>query len=177
MSSSDDSKELQVALMLHIDVHELLLRLRGGRRKLIEAMSRNGDMRDRLFEPERFVNLLFAHIDDLVDCKAHECGTKIYMLTVLAYGALDWQFQGGAAEVEADVQIERLQQIHRFGGAVHDDRLSWDEWRTRLRYQADRLASLTGDAKLYSARLVKLAALTQAALEAITRRSRRAEAN
>ncbi len=175
--SSNESKELQDALMLHIDVHELLLRLRGGRQKLIEALSRNAGMRERLFEPNRFVHLLFAHIDDLVDCQAHECGTKIYMLTVLAYGALDWQFEGRAAEVEADVQIERLHQIHRFGGAVHDDRLCWDDWRVRLRYQADRLASLTGEAKLYTARLVKLAALTQAALEAMTRRTRRAEAH
>ena len=171
------SNELQDALTLHIDVHELLLRLRSGRQKLIEALSRNAGMRERLFEPGRFVSLLFAHIDDLVDCQAHECGTKIYMLTVLAYGALDWQFDGRAADVEADVQIERLHQIHRFGGAVHDDQLCWDDWRVRLRYQADRLASLTEDAKLYSARLVKLAALTQAALEAMTRRTRRAEAN
>ncbi|MET0230944.1 MAG: hypothetical protein ABW186_08455 [Rhodanobacteraceae bacterium] len=175
--SSNTSNELQDALIFHIDVHELLLRLRGGRQKLIDVLSRDTGMRERLFEPARFVNLLLAHIDDLVDCKAHECGTKIYMLTVLAYGALDWHFDGRAAEVEADVQIERLQQIHRFGGAVHDDRLSWDDWRVRLRYQVDRLAGLTGDAKLYSDRLVKFAALTQAALEAMTRRSRRAGAH
>ena len=175
--SSNSSNELQDALIFHIDVHELLLRLRAGRQKLIEALSRNSGMRERLFEPARFVNVLFAHVDDLVDCQAHECGTKIYMLTVLAYGALDWQFDGRAADVEADVQIERLQQIHRFGGAIHDDRLSWEDWRTRLRYQVDRLAGLTDDAKLYSTRLVKFAALTQAALEAVTRKSRRAEAN
>ena len=175
--SSNYSKELQDALTLHIDVRELLLRLRGGRQKLIEVLSRNAGMRERLFEPDRFVKLLFAHVDDLVDCKAHECATKVYMLTVLAYGALDWQFDGRPADVEADVQIERLQQIHRFGGAVHDDKLSWDEWRVRLRYQVDRLAALTQDAKQYPARLVKFAALTQAALEAMTRRSRRAEAH
>jgi hypothetical protein len=175
--ASRNSNELQDALILHIDVHELLLRLRRGRQKLIDVLSRDAGMRERLFEPVRFVDLLFAHIDDLADCKAHEFGTKIYMLTVLAYGALDWQFDGRPADVEADVQIERLHQIHRFGGAAHDDRLSWDDWRVRLRYQADRLAGLKGEAKLYSDRLVKFAALTQAALEAMTRRSRRAEAH
>ena len=93
------------------------------------------------------------------------------MLTVLLYGALGWHFAGHGLDIEADVQLERIRQDHRHGGPDADDRLSAEEWRTRLQKQVLLLEQNASCTKNYAPRLVKLTALAQAALEATCRQS------
>jgi hypothetical protein len=62
-----------------------------------------------------------------------------------------------------------LQQVYRFGGPDADDRLSPEDWRARMRYQVQRLEQELAIEALYVNRLIKLTALTQAALEVATR--------
>jgi hypothetical protein len=90
------------------------------------------------------------------------------------YGALDWHYAGHGIDIEADVQLERLHQNDRYGGPQLDDRLSAKEWQTRMHHQVLRLEQQLAVEDLYAARLVKLAALVQAALEATSRQLRAA---
>jgi hypothetical protein len=148
---------------------EILERLREARRGLRVAMMKTHDLRERVFEPARLLRILGAHVEDTAECHARERRAKLFMLTTLLYGALDWRSEKIGVDMEPDVQLERLQQDYRFGGPQADDRLSPIEWRTRMQYQLQRMEQQMAVDELYAMRLVKLTALSQAALESATR--------
>ncbi len=106
-----------------------------------------------------------------IGTERERCG-KLFLLTVLLYGALDWQFAGCGIDVETDVQLERMRQNYYHGGPAADDLLSPEGWRERLGQQVLRLEQQLSPPEDYAQRLVKLTALAQAALEAACRRSR-----
>ena len=87
--------------------------------------------------------------------------TKLFVLTVLLYGALDWQFAGCGIDVETDVQLERMRQDYYHGGPAADDRLSPEGWRERLSQQVLRLEQQLSSPEDYAQRLVKLTALSR----------------
>jgi hypothetical protein len=112
------------------------------------------------------------HVAQSADGLHNERRTKLFVLTVLLYGALDWQFAECGIDVETDVQLERIRQDHYHGGPAADDLLSPEGWRERLQLQVSRLEQQLSCPDDYAGRLVKLTALAQAALEAACRRSR-----
>jgi hypothetical protein len=148
---------------------EILERLREARRELRAMLLRTPGLSERTFEPLRLVRSLTAHIEDTGECHARERRAKLFVLTTLLYGALDWQFANADIDVEADVQLERLQQVYRFGGPDADGRLTPEDWRSRMQYQVQRLEQELAIEALYMNRLIKLTALAQAALEVATR--------
>lgn len=153
-----------------IDLHrEILESLREARRDLRATFLKIPGFSERVFAPSQLVRTLAAHIDDAGECDHRERRGKLFVLTTLLYGALDWLLANASTDVEADVQLERLQQVYRFGGHDADGRLSAEEWRARMRYQVQRLEHELAIEALYVNRLIKLTALTQAALEAATR--------
>jgi hypothetical protein len=115
---------------------------------------------------------LREHVAQSADGLRNERCNKLFVLTVLLYGALDWQFAGCGIDVETDVQLERMRQDYYYGGPAADDLLSPEEWRERLSQQVLRLEQQLSSPEDYAQRLVKLTALAQAALEATCRRSR-----
>jgi hypothetical protein len=153
-----------------IDLHrEILESLREARRDLRATFLKIPGFSERVFEPTRLVRTLAAHVDDVAECNNRERRGKLFVLTTLLYGALDWFLANASADVEADVQLERLQQVYRFGGPDADERLSPEDWRTRMRYQVQRLEQELAIEALYVNRLIKLTALAQASLEVATR--------
>lgn len=160
MSESDESFDLH---------REILEALREARRNLRATFLKTPGFSERVFAPTRLVSTLAAQIDDIAECCERERRGKFFMLTVFLYGALDWFTANASTDVETDVQLERLQQIYRFGGAEADGGLSPKDWQTRMRYQVQRLQQELAIEALYVNRLIKLTALTQAALESVTR--------
>lgn len=93
-----------------------------------------------------------------------------FVLTVVLYASLDWQFAGQGVDVEGDVRAEQIRQSYRYGGREMDNRLSAEGWQTRMRGQILRLEQQAAVEELYAARLITLAAMALAALEAAFRR-------
>jgi hypothetical protein len=152
------------------DLHrEILESLREARRDLRATFLKTPGFSERVFEPARLVGTLAAQIDETAECDPRERRGKLYVLTTFLYGALDWFLVNATTDVETDVQLERLHQVYRFGGADVDGGLSPEDWRMRMRYQVQRLQQELAIEALYVNRLIKLTALTQAALEAATR--------
>jgi hypothetical protein len=149
--------------------YDVLRRLRSARRDFHSALMRDAQARERVFAPVHLLRTLGTHVERIADGTPRERCGRLFVLTVLLYGALDWQFAGYGIDIEADVQLERIRQNHRHGGTSADDLLSADDWRIRLRRQLLRLEQQLPDEELYAHRLVKLTALAQAALEAVTR--------
>ena len=152
--------------------YDILLRLRTARRDFHLNLSRSIDARERLFAPPQMLRSLREHVAQSADGLHNERCTKLFVLTVLLYGALDWQFAGFGIDIETDVQLERMRQDHYHGGPAADDLLSAEGWRERLHHQVVRLEQQLACPEAYAERLVKLTALAQAALEAACRTSR-----
>lgn len=154
------------------DHYGILRLLRDARRDLhVSLMSEVGTC-ERVFAPAQMLPALREHVAQSADGLPNERCTKLFVLTVLLYGALDWQFAGYGIDVETDVQLERMRQDYYHGGPVADDLLSPEGWRERLNLQVSRLEQQLSRPEDYAQRLVKLTALAQAALEATCRRSR-----
>ena len=109
------------------------------------------------------------HVDLSAVGNTRERHGRLFVLTVLLYASLDSQFAGSGIDVEFDVQAERIQQNYRHGGPQLDDRLCLKDWQSRMRAQLLRLEQQLPIEELYAARLVKLTALAQAALESASR--------
>jgi hypothetical protein len=151
--------------------YEVLRRLRAARSEFHAVVTRSAETRERVFAPHTLLRSIRDHVASSSIGSARERNRKLFVLTVLLYGALDWQFAGFGIDVEADVQLERMRQNHLHGGADMDDRLSAEDWRARLQEQVLRLEQQTSCNENYAACLVKLTALAQAALEALCRQS------
>jgi hypothetical protein len=151
--------------------YEMLRRLRAARSEFHTVVTRAADTRERVFAPASLLRSIRSHVANSAIGSASERSRKLFMLTVLLYGALDWQFAGFGIDVETDVQLERIRQDHLHGGAESDDRLSAEEWRSRLLEQVRQLEQQTSCSENYASCLVKLTALAQAALEAASRQS------
>lgn len=154
------------------DHYGILRFLRDARRDLqVSLMSEVGTC-ERVFAPAQMLRALREHVAQSADGLHNERCTKLFVLTVLLYGALDWQFAGCGIDVETDVQLERMRQDYYHGGPAADDLLSPEGWRERLSQQVVRLEQQLSSSEDYAQRLVKLTALAQAALEATCRKSR-----
>jgi hypothetical protein len=68
-----------------------------------------------------------------------------------------------------DILVERTFQDHQFGGADHDDRHDWFDWRGLIYHQLSNL-SMEGTDHARRDRLVKVAALAVAAIESMDRK-------
>jgi len=148
---------------------DLLRRIRDARRAFHYALTHDIDARERMFSPANLLQTLRKHVDQIaIGTPRERCG-RLFVLTVVLYASLDWHFAGKGIDVEADVQMERIRQNYRYGGPQVDDRLSAKEWQTRLKGQILRLEQMLAVEELYAARLIKLTALAQAALEAASR--------
>ncbi|HEY4353928.1 MAG TPA: hypothetical protein VGN31_22070 [Paraburkholderia sp.] len=154
--------------------YDMLRRLRGARRDFHYALMRDAQTRERVFAPAHLLRTLREQVDQSSVGTTGERCNRLFVLAVLLYGALDWHYAGHGIDIEADVQLERLHQNDRYGGPQLDDRLSAKEWQTRMHHQVLRLEQQLAVEDLYAARLVKLAALVQAALEATSRQLRAA---
>lgn len=154
--------------------YALLERLRNARRDFHERITREIETRERVLAPTRVLQTLREYIGRGVIADPRQHCSELFVLTVLLYGALDLQFAGHGIDIEADVQLERLQQNFRFGGPEADARLSPKDWHARLQHQITRLEQQLVVEELYAARLIKLTALVQAALEAAARQLRAA---
>lgn len=150
--------------------YDLLRRLREARRAFHCALTQDGDARERMFDPANLLQTLRQHVDQIATGTDKERCGRLFVLTVVLYASLDWNFAGHGVDVEADVQMERIRQNYRYGGPDIDDRLSPKEWQTRMRGQILRLEQQLAVDELYAARLVKLTALAQAAVEAAFRK-------
>jgi hypothetical protein len=149
--------------------YDLLRRLRSARRDFHYALMHDTQVRERVFAPANLLRTLREQVDQSSVGTTGERCQRLFVLSVLVYGALDWHYAGHGIDIEADVQLERLHQNDRYGGPQLDDRLSAEQWRIRMHHQVLRLEQQLAVEELYAARLVKLAALVQAALEAATR--------
>jgi hypothetical protein len=152
--------------------YDVLRRLREARRDFHVALTREVDARERAFAPAHLLQTLRKQIDGLATGTPRERCGRLFVLTVMLYGALDWQFAGHGIDIEADVQLERMRQNYRYGGPDADDRLSPPEWQARFKHQLVRLEQQLVVEELYAMRLIKLTALAQAALEAVSRQLR-----
>lgn len=152
--------------------YELLERLRQARRAFHERLTSELETRERALAPARVLQTLREYIQRGVSAEPRQRCNELFILTVLLYGALDWHFAGHGIDIEADVQLERLQQNYRFGGQEADAQLSVNGWHARIQHQVMRLEQQLAVEELYAMRLVKLTALVQAALEAATRQMR-----
>ena len=151
--------------------YDILERLRVARRDFHSAVTSTPGTRERVFEAPQFLRTLRDHIERSGVGSPRERASKLFGLTVLLYGALDWHFAGHGVDIEADVQLERIRQNQLHGGPDMDDRLSAEAWTERLRAQLVRLEGHLVSAEDYALRLIKQTALAQAALEAICRRT------
>jgi len=154
--------------------YDLLRRLRDARRAFHYALTHDVHARERLFAPVHFLETLRKHVDQIATGTPRERCGRLFVLTVLLYASLDWHFAGYGSDIEADVQLERIRQNYRYGGAQLDDRLSPAHWQSRMRDQLLRLEQQLAIEELYAMRLIKLTALAQAALEAASRQLRTA---
>jgi hypothetical protein len=148
---------------------DLLRRIRDARRAMHYALTYDIDARERMFSPVNLLQTLRKHVDMIATGTTQERCGRLFVLTVLLYASLDWTFAGHGVDVDAIVQTERLRLAYRFGGPELDDRLAPRDWQTRLRHQLLRLEQQLPVEELYAARLVKLAAIAHAALEAASR--------
>ena len=155
------------------DKYDVLRRLRDARRDLHALVTESTGMRERSFAPAQLVRTLREHVSQSSIGSVHERCSRLFVLTVLLYGALDWHFAGHGIDIEADVQLERIRQDHCHGGVDADDQLRAQDWELRLQEQVVRLEAQVTSEEGYAARLIKLTALAQAALEAAHRQSRR----
>ena len=149
--------------------YDLVRRIREARRAFQYALTYDVDARARMFTPAYLLETLRKHIDESTTGTPRERCGRLFVLTVVLYASLDWQFAGQNVDVELDVRAERVRQHYRYGGPQIDDRLSPNDWKTRMRHQIIRLEQQLAVEELYITRLVKLAAITQAALEAASR--------
>lgn len=149
--------------------YDLLRRLREARRAFKYALTQDGDARERMFSPANLLQTLRQHVDQTVIGTPRERCGRLFVLTVVLYSSLEWHFVGHGANIEADVQMERIRQNYRYGGPEVDDRLTPKDWQTRMRGQILRLEQELAVEELYAARLIKLTALAQAAVEAAFR--------
>lgn len=149
--------------------YAVLTRLRQARRDFHATVTNSVGTRERVFAPAQLLHAIRGHIARCDASNLRERCSRLFGLTVLLYGALDWQFAGNGIDIEADVQLERMRQNHRHGGPEADDRLSVADWQARLKQQLLRLEQEAADEERYAARLVKLTALAQAALESASR--------
>jgi hypothetical protein len=154
--------------------YDLLRRLRSARRDFHYALMHDAQTRERVFAPAHLLRTLREQVDQSAGGTTGERCSRLFILSVLVYGALDWHYAGHGVDIEADVQLERMHQNDRYGGPQLDDRLSVKDWQTRMHYQILRLEQQLAVEELYAARLIKLAALVQAALEAASRQVRAA---
>jgi hypothetical protein len=122
-----------------------------------------------MFSPANLLQTLRKHVDMTATGTTRECCGRLFVLTVMLYASLDWNFAGQGVDVDGVVQAERIRQTYRFGGPQLDERLSPRDWQTRLRHQILRLEQQLAVEELYVARLVKLTAIAHAALEATSR--------
>ena len=152
--------------------YDILRQLRDARREFHLTVTATTDTRERILAPPRLLQTLREHVAHSSIGNQRERCSKLFVLTVLLYGALDWQFAGCGIDVETDVQLERMRQDYYHGGPAADDLLSPEGWRERLSQQVLRLEQQLSSTEDYAQRLVKLTALAQAALEATCRRSR-----
>jgi len=150
----------------------ILRLLRDARRDLQMSLMSEAGTCERVFAPAQMLRALREHVAQSADGLHNERCTKLFVLTVLLYGALDWQFADCGIDVETDVQLERMRQDYYHGGAAADDLLSAEGWRERLSQQVVRLEQQLSCSEDYAQRLVKLTALAQAALEATCRKLR-----
>ena len=149
---------------------DLLRRIQDARRALHYALTYDIDSRDRMFSPANLLQTLRSHVDMSATGTPRECCGRLFVLTVVLYASLDWNFADQRVDVDAEVQMERLRQAYRFGGPQLDDRLAPRDWQTRMRHQILRLEQQLAVEELYVARLVKLTAIAHAALEAMSRK-------
>lgn len=149
--------------------YSVLSRLREARHEFHASVTSSIGTRERVFAPAQLLHAIREHIARCDATSLRERCSRLFGLTVLLYGALDWQFAGNGIDIEADVQLERIRQDHLHGGPEADDRLSAADWQTRLHQQLSRLEQETNDDENYASRLVKLTALAQAALECASR--------
>ena len=163
MSDPDDSDDKPAS-------YDLLRRIREARRAFHSALTHDAHARERMFLPANLLQTLRQHVDQCATGTTRERCGRLFVLTVVLYASLDWQFAGAGIDIEEDVKAERLRQIYRYGGSRIDDRLSPVEWQTRMRGQIVRLEQQLAVEELYAARLVKLTAVVEAALEATPRR-------
>jgi hypothetical protein len=147
----------------------VITRLREARHEFHAAVTSSIGTRERVFAPAQLLHAIREHIARCDAISQRERCSRLFELTVLLYGALDWQFAGNGIDIEADVQLERMRQDHLHGGPTADDRLSIADWQTRLQQQLSHLEQETADEERYASRLVKLTALAQAALESACR--------
>lgn len=150
--------------------YDLLRRLREARRAFHYALLQDPHAPERMFAPAHILETLRKHVDEAANGTARERCGRLFVLTVVLYASLDWHFAGQAIDIEAEVQLERIHQNYRFGGPQVDDRLSPKDWQMRMRSQILRLEQELAVEELFTARLVKLTALAQAALEAASRK-------
>jgi hypothetical protein len=151
-------------------LYDLLRRIRDARRALHYALTRDADARGRMFDPANLLQTLRKHVDQIaIGSDRERCG-RLFVLTVVLYASLDWHFAGQGVDTEDDVRSERVRQNYRFGGPEIDDRLSAKDWQARMRGQLLRLEQQLAVEELYGARLIKLAAVVQSALEAVARK-------
>jgi hypothetical protein len=149
--------------------YDLLRRLREARRAFHYALLHDPHAPERMFAPGHLLETLRKHVDEAATGTTRERCGRLFVLTVVLYAALDWHFAGQGIDVEADVQLERIRQNYRYGGPQVDDRLLPKDWQTRMRSQILRLDQQLAVEELFAARLIKLTALAQAALEAASR--------
>lgn len=149
--------------------YDLLRRIREARRAFHYALTHDIDARERMFSPANLLQTLREHVDrSAIGTLRERCG-RLFVLTVVLYASLDWQFAGHGTDLEVEVRKERIRQNYRYGGPQIDDRLAPKDWQTRMRGEILRLEQQLAVEELYAARLVKLTALVQAALEAAFR--------
>lgn len=151
--------------------YDLLQRLRGARSSLHAKVMTSAGVRERVFAPGQLLRTLHEHVEFSADGVVRERYNRLFALTVVLYGALDWYHAGQGIDIEADVQLERIRQDHIHGGPLSDDRLSAQDWRARLHDQLVLLEQLIPRQDEYAIRLLKFTALAQAALEAASRQS------
>lgn len=163
MSDSNDADRRQKL------AQDLLLRIQDARRALHYALTYDIDARERMFAPANLLQTLRKHIEMVADGTTRERCGRLFVLTVMLYAALDWTFAGQGIDIDREVQMERVRHPYRFGGPELDDRLAPRDWRLRLQHQILRLEQQLPVEELYAARLVKLAAIAHAALDAASR--------
>jgi hypothetical protein len=168
LCSTNDIRMSNAADCLDVSF-SVIARLREARSDFHASVTSSIGTRERVFAPAQLLHAIREHIARCDATGLRERCSRRFELTVLLYGALDWQFAGNGVDIEADVQLERTRQDHLHGGPAADDRLSVADWRKRLQQQVALLEQETADDERYASRLVKLTALAQAALESACR--------
>lgn len=162
MSDDSDSMDIQ---------GDLLRRLQDARRDFYIALTLSTTAaRERVLAPGRLLRTIHEHVARSSTGTPHERCTRLFTLAVLLYGALDWHHAREGIDLEKDVQLQRTLIDRRHGDRDANDPPSAEDWCSRLQSQLERQLSCE---ESYGARLVSLTALTQSALEAAYRQSRK----